>query len=220
MYLLGSTDGEYVLSDGSYVFEFSPGEFSYEGSGGLSIGGAANYAFEPGYIGVEVDAYGTNAGFAAWLAAQGLSLPVGSLPIATLRAIGSGYVDAAYGWRLSCSQRTGGWAQELEWPRTGQSRNGQPIPPDLIPTGWIQASYRAAYLAAMTPGWTTRGSDPGRMTQRERVDVVERTFFAPGEAAGRGDIAPGMPFDALINSLVTPWLCSAGRDINNLFRVV
>lgn len=164
--------------------------------------------------------YGDDEGFNQWLAAQGLSLPAGSPAPAVLRAIGSAYVDTAYGWRLSCSQRTGGWAQELEWPRTGQYRNGQVIPPDLIPTGWIHASYRAAYLTAVTPGWTTSGGDPSRMTQRERVDVIERAFFAPSEVPGSGDIAPGSPFDATINALVTPWLCGDVRSINSLMMVV
>lgn len=165
-------------------------------------------------------AYGTDQGFTDYLAAQGLALPADAPPAATLRAIGSGYVDAAYEHRLQCSRRTGGFEQLLAWPRTGQSVNGQDVPSDLIPAAWVNASYRAGYLNAVTPGWATAGTDPGRLTQREKVDVIERTFFAPGEASGSGDIAPGMPFDAVINAMVAPWLCSTGRDFNTLFRVV
>lgn len=164
-------------------------------------------------------AYGTDDGFSAWLVAQGLTLPVGA-NATVLRQIGSNYIDAAYEARLSCSQRTGGFTQLLAWPRTGHRVNGQDVPSDLIPQAWINAAYRAAYLEAINPGWTTRGVDPSRMTQRERVDVIERAFFAPSEVPGSGDIAPGSPFDATINALVTPWLCSNTRSLNTLFLVI
>jgi hypothetical protein len=98
-------------------------------------------------------AYGTDEGFEAWLAGQGLSLPVGAPAVAVLRQIGSSYVDSAYSWRLSCSRKTGGFTQELQWPRTGHVINGETVPDDLIPQAWIDASYRAAYLTAVTPGW-------------------------------------------------------------------
>src|SRR5690606_30890455 len=165
-------------------------------------------------------AYGTDQGFQDWLAAQGLTLPDNATAPAVLRQIGSDYVDAAYGYRLTCSRRTGGWEQELEFPRTGHYVNGQLLPSDLIPTAWIHASYRAAYLNAVVPGWSTDQVTPGRITRRERVDTVEREFFSPGESGGQGNAAPGMPVDGIINGLVTPFLCSSGRSANSLFRVV
>lgn len=164
-------------------------------------------------------AYGDDAGFAAWIASQGLTLPVGAPDPAVLRQIGSNYLDAAYEWRLSCSQRTGGFSQELAWPRSGHYVNGQEVPDDLIPPAWINASYRAAYLTAVTPGWATTGTDGARQTKREKVDVVEREFFAASEAAGT-DVAPGMPSDSIINGMVSMWLCSNKRTANSLFRVI
>jgi len=137
-----------------------------------------------------------------------------------LRNIGSAYVDAAYGYRLTCSRRTGGWEQELEFPRTGHYVNGQLLPSDLIPTAWIHASYRAAYLNAVTPGWSTDQVTPGRITRRERVDVIEREFMTAEQAGGGAATAPGFPSDAIINGLVLPFLCSEGRSLNSLFRVV
>lgn len=163
-------------------------------------------------------AYGSDSDFLAWLAGQGLTLPEGA-NTTVLRNIGSAYVDAAYGARLSCSSRTGGWAQELEWPRTGQYVNGQELPSDLIPTAWIYASYRAAYLTAITPGWATTGTDTTRQTRREKVDVIEREFFAANETAG-SDVAPGMPSDSIINGMVLPWLCSGVRRADSLFFVI
>lgn len=163
--------------------------------------------------------YGTDEGFTAWLAGQGLSLPVGAPAVAVLRQIGSSYVDAAYESRLQCSRRTGGFNQELAWPRIGHAINGETVPDDLIPQAWVDASYRAAYLTAVTPGWATTGTDSTRQTKRERVDTIEREFFAANEAAG-SDAAPGMPSDSIINGMLLPWLCSGVRRIGDFFRVI
>lgn len=163
-------------------------------------------------------AYGTDEGMIDWLAAQGLELPAGADPT-VLRQVGSNYVDAAYGAKLSCSSRTGGWDQELEWPRTGHYINGQEVPADLIPPAWVNAAYRAAYLTALTPGWATTGIDSTRQTRREKVDVIEREFFAPAEAAG-SSVAPGAPSDSLVNAMVLPWLCTGARRLDSLFRVI
>lgn len=164
--------------------------------------------------------YGTEQGFTDWLAAQGLTLPPDAPAPAVLMQIGSSYVDAAYEWRLQCSQRAGGFSQELAWPRVGHYVNGQAVPSDLIPQAWIYASYRAAYLNAITPGWSTDQVTPGRITKREKADVLEREFFSAEEAGGGGDAAPGFPSDAVINGMLLPWLCSQGRGANTLFRVV
>lgn len=163
--------------------------------------------------------YGDDLGFAGWLAAQGLALPAGSPTPAVLRQLGSSYIDAAYEWRLQCSRRTGGFSQELAWPRTGHRVNGQLVPDDLIPQAWVNASYRAGYLNAVTPGWSTGSVDATRQTKREKVDVIEREFFSSADAPG-SDAAPGMPSDSIINGMVLPWLCSNARSLNTLFRVV
>jgi len=165
-------------------------------------------------------AYGTDQGFTEWLAAQGLTLPETAPDVAVLRALGSNYIDAAYEWRLACSSRSGGFSQELAWPRTGHRVNGQSVPNDLIPQAWINASYRAGYLNAVTPGWSTASVNAARQTKREKVDTIEREFFAAADAAGT-DAAAGMPSDSIINGMVLPWLCKQGvRDPNSLFRVI
>lgn len=163
--------------------------------------------------------YGTDDDFTAWLAAQGLSLPDDAPAPAVLRQIGSSYVDAAYEYRLGCSERTGGFEQELAWPRKGHYLNGKAVPDDLIPQAWVHAAYRAAYLHATQPGWATSSRDGNRVTKRERVDVIEREFFDAATAPG-SDAAPGMVSDSIINGLVLPWLCPTGRSLNSLFRVV
>jgi len=164
--------------------------------------------------------YGDDAGFQAWLSGQGLTLPADAPLPAVLRQIGSDYVDAAYGYMLQCSRRTGGFEQERAWPRTGHRISGELVPDDLIPQAWVSASYRAAYLNAITPGWSTNPVTPGRVTKREKVDTIEREFFAPEDAGGGSSSAPGFPSDAVINGLVLPWLCSATRRSDTLFRVI
>lgn len=150
--------------------------------------------------------YGSDVEFQAWLDASGLTLPVGAPTPAILRQIGSDYVDGAYEGRLGCSARTGGFAQERAWPRTGHTVNGQAVPDDLIPIPWINASYRAAYLQAVS-GFAQGGTDPSRLTKREKVDVIEREFFAKGEGATEGNAAPGFLVDPLIDGWLSAWLC-------------
>lgn len=164
--------------------------------------------------------YGDDTGFEAWLDGQGLTLPPDAPALAALRQIGSDYVDNAYEHALQCGRRTGGFEQERAWPRVGHRVNGQTVPADLIPPAWVNASYRAAYLQATTEGgWATVGADSTRQTRREKVDSVEREFFAASDAAG-SSVAPGMPSDSIINGMLTPWLCSNTRSAASLFRVI
>lgn len=165
--------------------------------------------------------YGSDIEFAAYLAGLGLTLPVDAPTPAVLRQIGSNYVDAAYEPRLQCSQRAGGFAQERAWPREGHKVNRQEVPDDLIPQAWVDASYHAAYLQAMTPGWATGGRDPNRVTKREKVDTIEREFFAADEGAA-GNAAPGFNVDPMIDGMVSVWLCpdSDQRTADSLFLVI
>lgn len=164
-------------------------------------------------------AYGTDAGMIAWLAAQGLALPAGA-EASVLRQIGSNYIDAAYEAKLQCSRRTGGFTQELAWPRTGHVISGQVVPDDLIPPAWVNAAYRAAYLEAMTPGWATASNDPNRITKREKVDVIEREFMTATDLGGGTASSFGIASDAIINGMVLPFLCANVRSMNSLFRII
>lgn len=165
-----------------------------------------------------MDAYGTNEDFTAWVTANGFTLPEGA-NVDTLRLIGSSYIDAAYGAKLTCSHKTGGFEQELEWPRKGHITNRELVPDTFIPPAWVKASYRAAYLEAMTPGWATTGTDPNRVTRREKVDVIEVEYFNAADIPA-GAAASGMPSDSIINGMVLPWLCSNVRRMTDLFRVI
>lgn len=157
-------------------------------------------------------AYGSDTEFAAWLAANGLSLPATAPPPAVLRAQGSAYVDGAYEPRLFCSERAEPFTQTLAWPRVNAFVQGKPVPDTLIPQPWINAAYRAAYLTAVTPGWATSGTDPNRLTKREKAGQVEREFFGAGEGAIQANAAPGFRVDPLIDGSLAIWLCDPVED--------
>ena len=148
-----------------------------------------------------MEGYGDDAGLTSGIAYNGLALPSGAPALAVLRNRGSVYVDATYGQRLTCSAPTGGATQERAWPRTGHPQ----VPSDIIPLPWVHASYRAAYLSATLAGGLSRQIDMQARVQKQKVDVIERTFF---------DSAPGKPgevtglVDAEIDGLVAPFLCS------------
>ena len=163
--------------------------------------------------------YGTNEDFQAYIASMGLVLPVGA-NLDALRTVGSAYVDGAYEHRLSCSSRAGGFQQLLAWPRASHYLNGKELPQDFIPPGWVQASYRAAYLQATQAGWATNSTDPNRKTKREQVDTIEREYFDAASLVGTADVAAGMPADGVINGMVSVWLCSKARNLNSLLRVI
>lgn len=150
-------------------------------------------------------AYGDDAGFTAWLDEQGYALPDGAPSPAVLRARGSAYVDGyeAY-WT---GQRTDGAMQALGWPRTGAVLNCvTAIPSDIIPVGVVNATYRAAWLEASTPG-TLDGPTitPGARIKSERVDVIEVDYFDDGKSSVGG----GPSFvDSLIDGWLAPFACN------------
>lgn len=146
--------------------------------------------------------YGNDEGLQAWLDSQGYTLPVGSPALAVLRQRGSDYLDAAYAHRLMCSAPTGGIEQERAWPRTGGL-----FPDNAIPSAWVNASYRAAYLEALNPGSLFLSYDPNKRVKRNKVDgAVEQEFFEGGSGSGAG--GGGSFLDTLIDGLVGPYLCA------------
>ena len=154
--------------------------------------------------GPDIEAYGTDAGFAAWLARNGLSLPSGSPSVAALRARGSDYIDAYEA--LLTGIRTGGVMQELAWPRTGATvRCVEPVPADVIPPAVINAAYRAAWLEASNPGVLAGPvTTPGARVKRQKVDTIEREFFDDGARKSGG----GPAFvDSLIDSALRAFVC-------------
>lgn len=130
--------------------------------------------------------YGDDAGFDAWLAENGHTLPDGYASEAVLRNRGSVYVDGVYGARFS-GIPTGGCEQERAWPRTGAYAYGQPIGDTVIPDAVIKASYAAAWQEATSPGsLSVSGSEASRV-KREKVEgaveVEYQVFQGPFSAS-------------------------------------
>ncbi len=149
-------------------------------------------------------AYGDDAGFAAYLVEQGYVLPGTAPSPAVLRARGSAYVD---GYEAKWTgQRTGGVMQELAWPRTSARVNCTvAIPDDVIPPAVVNASYRAAWLDAQTPGVLVGPVvTAGSRVKRQKVDVIEREFFDDGKAI----IGGGPSFiDSQIDGMLSAFIC-------------
>lgn len=150
-------------------------------------------------------AYGTDQGFTDYLASMGYVLPAGAPTPLVLRTRGSAYIDATYE-ALWTGVRKGGVMQELGWERTGATLNcATPIPDDVIPPAVVNASYRAAWLDAVTPGVLSGSTSGGQRIKRQKVDVIEREFFDDG-AATAGSGAGGF-IDAEIDGAMRPLIC-------------
>lgn len=148
--------------------------------------------------------YGDDDGFAAWLTTNGHTLPDGALSASVLRQRGSAYVDGLYGPRAR-GVPTGGYAQELAWPRTGATAYGSAIPDDAIPNAWVEASYAAAYQEATQPGSLSVVVTPAQQIKRRKVGSIEREFF---EAKG-GALEAATPLLSAIEGLVAAYIAPA-----------
>ena len=149
-------------------------------------------------------AYGTDSSFTDWLDAYGYVLPAGAPPASVLRARGSAYIDGAYE-ALWTGRRTDGVSQTDAWPRSGAKLNCTvAIADDVIPQTIINASYRAAWLEAETPGTLNASFSAGQRVKRSKVDVIEEEYFDDGSAVS-GSVAGFV--DAEIDGMMRPFIC-------------
>lgn len=144
--------------------------------------------------------YGTDELFAAWLTANGLTVPVSPTP-AILRQRGSDYVDGLYGGDLP-GYPTGGIDQERAFPRVGVRAYNISIADDSIPLKWIHASYWAAHHEGNNLGSLAVSATASGAVKREKVDVLETEYFA-----GSGDASADATVRlSAIEGLVAPFL--------------
>lgn len=142
--------------------------------------------------------YGSNETFAAWLTANGFTLPVGAPAPAVLRLRGSNYIDGAYGDRF-LGEPTGGLLQPRAWPRMGVPG----VPDNLVPDRVIEASYEAALQEAREPESLSVFGSAAQRVKRERVEgAVDVSYADDG-----GDLAADMtPVFTSIEGLLKPFL--------------
>ncbi|MGN6146898.1 MAG: DnaT-like ssDNA-binding protein [Mesorhizobium sp.] len=147
--------------------------------------------------------YGTDEAFATWMTENGYSLSEDTPDAAVLRQRGSSYIDATYGPRFTGVPADP--TQDREWPRTGAYIFGTALADSVIPNRVVEASYRAAYIAATNPGALSVVIDPNRMVKRQKVDTIEREFFEPG-AGVKGVLTASVSSDieGLLAPLLTP----------------
>lgn len=120
---------------------------------------------------------------------------------------GSMYVDgyikrfidpAGNCWWTFIGTKTGGWAQEREWPRQGIAD----LPDSTVPVQIEYAAYEAAMREAANPGSLSPDIDRTQLVKREKVDVLEVTY-AISDDAGTANMIPVIP---VIDSLLAPFL--------------
>lgn len=150
--------------------------------------------------------YGTDEGLQAWLVERGYELPVDAPEPAILRQRGSDYIDATYGSRFVGYPTDSD--QERAWPRTAASVLGQALLSSIIPAAVVNASYRAAYAEALSPGSLSVVVGTNKQgIKREKVeDAVEREYFSPKDrAASMQGIAPIISdIDGLLARFLVP----------------
>ncbi|WP_369123816.1 DnaT-like ssDNA-binding protein, partial [[Ruminococcus] torques] len=64
------------------------------------------------------------------------------------------------------------------------------------------ATYEAAIRELSSPGSLSPDYVPSKLVKRQKVDVIEREFFEPGELGS----APSTPVVSVIDNLIAPVL--------------
>jgi hypothetical protein len=145
--------------------------------------------------------YGDDAGFTAWLADNGYTLPAEAPAPAVLRNRGSQYIDAVYGSRFLGSVVDA--TQERQWPREGAIVNGKLLPSNVVPIAVINASYQAAWQEASNPGsLTVVGSASGAVV-REKVGSLEVQY---ANAQSDGTAVSITPLISIVDGMLAPFL--------------
>lgn len=144
--------------------------------------------------------YGDESAFAAWLIANGYTLPVGALSPAVLLQRGSAYIDGLYGPRFT-GVPTGGIAQERAWPRTDACAHGVAIGSTVIPSMVVEASYFAAYAEALHPGSLSTTYTPGMSKVLTEVKGIK--WEVVGDASAPGSMIPVL---SAVEGLLAPFL--------------
>lgn len=150
--------------------------------------------------------YGDNAGFTAYAAAAGSVFPDGTTEDqkTAARQRASLVIDR-YEPRFS-GTRTGGFAQERAWPRTGATTYyGEAIGAD-IPAVIVNASYEAAFIELITPGSLSPVVTGSATVKREKVGRIE-VEYSTSSSTNIGElVALATPVVTIIEGLLWPFL--------------
>ncbi|KRD56488.1 DnaT-like ssDNA-binding protein [Ensifer sp. Root278] len=151
--------------------------------------------------------YGDNDGFTAYATAAGYVFPDGTTDAqkTAARQRGSLVIDR-YEPRIN-GHRTGGYAQERAWPRTGASTyHGEAIPSGEVPTPIINASYEAAFLELTNPGSLSPVVTGTSTVKREKVGQLEVEYATSSSTDIDDVVALATPVVTAIEGLLWPFL--------------
>lgn len=151
--------------------------------------------------------YGTDAEFKTYAEAAGYVVPEGTtdLQIAAARQRGALVIDR-YEPKFS-GRRTGGFAQERAWPRTGASTYyGEAIAPTEIPVAVISASYEAAVLELTNPGSLSPVIIGTSTVKREKIGQLEVEYSTSTSMDIDDLVALATPVITSIEALLWPFL--------------
>lgn len=151
--------------------------------------------------------YGDNAGFEAYAAAAGYTLPVGYTQpqVTSARQRGSLVIDRYE--KYFSGTRTGGYAQERAWGRTGASTYyGEAIPTGEIPSAIISASYEAAFLELTNPGSLSPVVTGSATVKREKIGQLEVEYSVSSSTSVADMVAMATPVVTIIEGLLWPFL--------------
>ncbi|AEH79654.1 hypothetical protein SM11_chr2400 [Sinorhizobium meliloti SM11] len=151
--------------------------------------------------------YGTNDGFTAYATEAGYVFPDGTTDAQkdAARQRGSLAVDR-YEPQFS-GRRTGGYAQERAWPRTGATTYyGEAIPSNEIPVAIVNASYEAAFLELTNPGSLSPVVTGSQTVKREKIGQLEVEYSTSSSTDIDDVVALATPVVTTIEGLLWPFL--------------
>lgn len=151
--------------------------------------------------------YGDNDGFTAYATAAGYVFPDGTTDAqkTAARQRGSLVIDR-YEPRFS-GKRTGGYAQERAWPRTGATTYyGEAIPSAEVPVAISNGSYEAAFLELTNPGSLSPVVTGTSTVKREKVGQIEVEYATSSSTDIDEVVALATPVVTTIEGLLWPFL--------------
>jgi hypothetical protein len=105
--------------------------------------------------------------------------------------------------------RTGGFAQERAWPRTGATTYyGQAIGSE-IPAAIVNAAYEAAFLELTNPGSLSPVITASGTVKREKVGQIEVEYSSSSSMSLADLVAMATPVVTAIEGLLWPFLMPA-----------
>lgn len=122
---------------------------------------------------------------------------------------GSDYIDQRYRGPVGeCAgqsfpgTKTGGRAQEREWPRTGATdRSGNPIDWAEIPVEVERAAFEAALRELLQPGSLSPDYIASELVTREKVGPIDISYEGKVESG-----VPNRPFVTVVDEILAPVL--------------